>query len=367
MSNPSVLLVDTSYPINSRNQRIIDSLRKVYGQNNVKVVTWLRDESSIRQCDIDEYIFQLVSPYANKLAKLKNIIKYYKFIKEVNNQFSPQIIIASHWDSLVLCSFLKNKNQHLIYENLDMPTGPTVVRSILRIFESCALKKTDAITFASRFYLPYYKSYKGKKIVLENKVPVGFEQITKNRSTSKKLVITFNGGLRYADIMVNLIHAVGNLSNVELNFYGGSSIGDAVKVIYNAAENYSNIKFFGPYNYNQIPAIYSQTDLVWAVYPANDFNVKLAISNKYHESVFFGVPGIFAKNTNLGDYVEQTNSGFTVDGYSIADIRALIIKLRDNRPELIKVSKNIENLRIKTSQTWDEEFESTLNMIENLH
>lgn len=354
MERKKIILVDTSYPINSRNRRIIDSLKDIFGDENVKYVSWNRDGRSIDVKDSANYIFSFNSPLGDRLKKLRNLVYFRRFLKTSLSDFAPDVIIASHWDSLVLCTSLKKKSQILIYENLDMPSGGRFVFNIIRYLERISLKKTDAISYASRFYLPYYTRFHGQHFVLENKVPE-FMAIPIEHTTQedKKLFIAFNGGLRYAEIFKNLFEAVNGLDNVSLDIYGGDS--GEEEVIKKYAEGINNITFHGPYKYEEIPAIYSKMDIVWAVYPSNDFNVKHAISNKYHESIFYGVPGIYAKDTLLGELADSNKTGYQVDGYSVECIRDLIIKIRNNKQaEIVEKRRNMESLSVGEKASWKE-------------
>lgn len=366
MKQKRIILVDTSYPINSRNRRIIDSLKDIFGDENVKYVSWNRDGRSINAQDASNYIFSLNSPLGDRLKKLKNLYYFRRFLKTSLSDFAPDVIIASHWDSLVLCASLKKKQHVLIYENLDMPTGSTTVFKILRFIEKVSLNKTNAISYASRFYFPYYNWFSGQHFVLENKIPESMAvSIAHPTQNDKKLFIAFNGGLRYSGIFKNLFEAVDGLDNVNLDIYGGDSgEGD---VIMKYAEGKKNITFHGPYKYEDIPTIYSKMDIVWAVYPSNDFNVKLAISNKYHESIFYGVPGIFAKNTLLGELVDNNKTGYQVDGYSVESIRNLIIKIRDNKSsEIAEKRQKMNSLSANEKASWKESISPLINYIEAL-
>ena len=355
MNSKKILLIDTSYPINSRNIRIIESLKMQYGSENIKYVAWNRDGRKINEDDAQNYVFCQYSPIGKRMIKLKNLNRFRNFIKETFQKFSPNVIIASHWECLALCVSLKKKNQIIIYENLDMPSGNPFIFKILRTIEKICLKKADAISYASRFYPMYYKWFKGSHIILENKIPTALAKpIPHTTENDDKLTIAFNGGVRYPEIFKNLFDAVEGLENVSIDIYGeNGSNGDLVKKY---GQGRSNIKFHGPYNYQEVPAIYSKMDIVWAVYPSKDFNVKLAISNKYNESIYYGVPGIFSTNTLLGKWVENNNIGYQVDGYSVSDIRNLIIMLRDNKKsEIIEKRKNMENGHLTSEKaTWSE-------------
>lgn len=366
MTTKKFILVDTAYPINSRNKRFVDCLKNKFGDENVRYITWNRDNRKIDDNDSSNYIFCRKSPLENRIAKLKNLYSFRQFVRKSLVSFSPDVIIASHWDCLALCSSLKNTRQTLIYENLDMPAGNKVVFNILRWIERISLKNADAITYASRFYQQYYKWFCGKHFVIENKIPgniaVPVEHTTYEDS---QLTIAFNGALRYAEIFRNLFEAAGNLKDVKINIYGAD--GGQGDMIMKYARGKQNVTFFGPYRYEEVPDIYSKMDIVWAVYPADNFNVKNAISNKYHESVFYGVPGIFAKNTRLGEWVDKNRIGYQVDGYSVDDIRNLIIRIRDNKfSEIAEKRKNMDTLPVKEISNWEDAVSDLLDYMSEL-
>lgn len=362
-----IILVDTSYPINSRNQRIVDSLKRVFGDGNVKYVCWNRDGRVISIDDFSNYIFCKESALGDKFSKLKNLFFFKRFLRASIKDFNPDVIIASHWDSLIPCASIKRSHQTLIYENLDMPTGSPFVFKILRRIEKKSLRKANAITYASRFYKPYYDWFQGEHMILENKIPESMAQSIEHKTNNKdELVIAFNGGLRYAKIFKNLFDAIRNIEGVHLDIYGGDSGEGALIMKY--GEGNKNITFHGPYKYAEVPSLYSKMDIVWGVYPSDDFNVKLAISNKYHESVFYGVPGIFANNTKLGDWVKDNRIGYQVDGYSVESIRNLILYLRDNKyKEISEKRDNMVSLPQAEKATWDIAMTPLINYIISNH
>ena len=348
-----ILLVDTAYPINTRNIRIVDSLREVFGNDNVKVATWNRNRTPVKADDAQDYILDLPSVMGNRVDKLKKLGHFRRFLKETLREYAPTVVIASHWDSLLLCAGLRRGAQTLIYENLDMPTGRPLLYKTLRLLERRALRQCAAITFASRFYKPYYEFFKGKQIILENKIPKGFEPAIKHKAIDDpKLTIGFAGGLRYAEIFRQLFEAVKGMDNVEVVLFGGGCEANA-NAVKDYARGLQNVRFMGPYVYSYIPEIYKQIDLVWAVYPAKDINVRNAISNKFHESLFFQVPGFFAEGTHLGELVRQHGIGYTVDGYSTEDIRNCILGiLRDKRGEIEEKRRNIAAETADEDPTW---------------
>ena len=77
-----------------------------------------------------------------------------------------------------------------------------------------------------------------------------------------------------------------------------------------------------------------------------------------HESIAYGVPGIYAKGTMLGESVTDSMIGFTVDAYSVQSIKTLFEKLIHDKNHLLsKVRGNILKHRKKAPIDWDSEFQ----------
>ncbi len=145
-----VIFLDSSYPINSRNERIIKVINK---DHHVKVITWNRTKDTITNTDYQ--IFNRIAPYGSRFKKLKYMFQYYSFIKKEILSFKPEIVIASNWDMLFLASFIKKKfHFNLIYENRDMiSTSNSLVKYSLEAIERISLKNVDSMILASRFFL----------------------------------------------------------------------------------------------------------------------------------------------------------------------------------------------------------------------
>lgn len=349
-----IAIVETAYPINSRTERFYQTISKVFGEDSVRVICWNRDGREIPHRS-NYYIYNKDVGYGNHKAKLYGLKGFYYFIKKQVREIHPDYILASHWDSLILSAMAKTKSTKLIYENLDMPTGGIFMRNGLRVLEKWALTKTDCITFASRFFVPCYAGFKGHKYLIENKLPKEMCLSLKDRPMHENLTISFLGVVRHATIMENLMKAISDIEGVDFKIFGGGPFFEDIKKI---ADHYPNVTMFGAYDYKAIPDIYAQSDLIWAVYPYHDYNVKLAISNKYHETLHFGVPGVFCKGTKLGDMVASEGLGLAVDCDSIEEIHNVILKYKRDYSNMSKqISENLKKVRTHENSCWEEEIE----------
>lgn len=349
-------LVDCSLPINSRNQKIIDTIKEKNPNAEIHVITWSREGKTI---ETNKYLhaYNRVAHYADVKAKLLGMLGFKKFIGESLERINPEVIIASHWSNLVLVSGFKKKNQFLVYENLDIPTGGSLIRAISCYLERRSLKKVDLIIHASRFFKSLYKQNIAQ-VILENK-PLFLPKV-KTTPLSNPLKIAFIGLVRYKDILMNLVDAVKDCEKYELYFHGS---GEDLHAMKEYCINYNNVFFTGPYTQSDIINLYHNSDIIWAGYPNKDYNVVYAISNKFHESIYTGVPCIFSSNTELATFVKDNNIGFVVDPYNPKEIKRLLDNISNGSISIEDVKESM-NKYLKKESTWDEDFKEVIKYLE---
>ena len=346
-----ILFVSRGYPVNTRDFRIVTSIKK-FGYN-VKFCTWNRN--NLPTDDKDNFIYHSNEGYGKHLKKLFGMPKYFNFLSNSVRKFKPDVVIASHWDMLILCGILRRKYQTLIYENLDMPSFPnSVILTIIKRLEKIFVKKADAIIYASRYFKNEYQFYNKKTIVVENKP---LKKIFKKGFfpyKSNNFKISFIGTLRYFHVMKNLIDAVEG-EKIDLLFFGSGPDDEKMKN-YIKNKKQQNVHFFGKYKYDGIHEYYNISDLIWAVYPSNDYNVRYAISNKYYESIVFEKPCVYAENTYLGNYVFRKQIGFVTDPYSPNAIKALLKTIIINGHLILEIKNNIAGHKKKNKNLfWEDE------------
>ena len=354
-----VLLIDGIYQINTRNRRIINTLKKKY---EVKFCAWNRE--NVRFKDKENYIYSSNEGYGNKIKKLLGMKDYLKYIKNVIKNYNPEIIIASQWDMLLLIRLCNFKGK-VIYENLDLPTSSNkLVLKTLLLLEKLMLKKVDGIIYASRFFLPLYSNYKIKELLLENLPLKEIDEREYKIEERKKIKISFIGTLRYFETMKNLLIASKNEENIEIYLVGKGPENNKFRKFIKE-KKLKNIFMIESYKYEEIKKLYLNTDIIWAVYPNKDYNVKFAISNKFFESILFEKPCFFAKNTLLGNFVEHNNIGITVDSYNVEEIKKKLEEL--NKNIISKLQENIKKYKKNQKLYWEDNELELLNFIENIN
>ena len=353
-----IALIDDCYPINTRNRKIIASLSKHYGHDTkISVITWDRSGNYKKEV-ADYYVYSKLSAYGNKTRKLFNLWGYRKFCHERVKRLNPDVVIASHWNNLLMVPRLDRRRQMLIYENLDVPTEAYIFRKPSTILEHLKMRRVDLTIHASRFFTELYDSSLNQ-IILENK-PTVHTEAAPTYTPHQPIRIAFIGLLRYRKILALLIDAVRGDSRFELYFHGD---GHARKYLEEHAGKESNVFFTGVYAFEDIARLYQQTDVVWAAYPNKDFNVRYAISNKFHESLAFGIPTVYADKTRLGDFVTKEHIGMAVDPYSIDDIKSLLDKIASHQDDLCKMALTMRNFH-QGQRTWDDDFQKVAAAID---
>jgi glycosyltransferase involved in cell wall biosynthesis len=232
-----------------------------------------------------------------------------------------------------------------------------MVLKVLQAIERFLLKKVDIIIHASRFFKGLYNNYYGIQIILENK-PV-FPNNNLIRNKSDRFVISFIGSVRYFEILKNLIDAIQEFDNIDLYIHGEGIDSERVEKY---SRDKKNVYITGRYNHKEISGLYLSSDVVWAVYPSNDFNVKFAISNKFHESLLFETPCIYASGTMLGEFVKKENLGLIVDPYSVKDIKMSLSILINNQEVLSNIIHSIRDFS-KNETSWEDDFAKIVNEI----
>lgn len=351
-------IIDCSIPINTRNQKIIDSLRISHGDADIHVITWNREGLMLDGNDRFFHAYDKIAPYADVKAKLLGMLGFKKYIKKVLAEISADVVISSHWSNLMLVAGAKTEDQILIYENLDIPTGCFPLRQIERAIERGCLRKVNLIIHASRFFRPLYNKVGVPQIVLENK-PV-FAPNVKTSASGKPLKVAFVGTIRYKDILQNLADALMNNPDFELYFHGSGHDCQALK---EHCKDANNVFFTGKYDYSAIVPLYHQSDIIWAGYPNKDYNVVYAISNKFHESLYVGVPCVFSTGTKLADFVKKNNLGFVVDPYDTAEIKRLFLRIASGQEDLKHIKESMQAWQSKET-TWADDFKHVENFLD---
>lgn len=349
-----ILLIDDAYPINTRNGKILQSLAACVESIEMHIVAWDREERfEGGEQGWKYYLYTQPASYGNKWQKLKGLFGFRSHCQRVLKQVCPDLVILSHWNTLPMLSIRDYRRNKVIYDNLDAPTGPWFGRKVLNLLEYFYMRKVVLTIHASRFYSDIYPK-RFKQIVLENKPTITTSQAA--YKPENPLRVVFLGNIRYIDILKNLADAVSGHNQLQLILHGG---GPDYQNMVEYTKDIPNVVCTGPYRYSQIEEIYHNADVIWGAYPNRDFNVLYAISNKFHESIAYAVPAIYAEKTKLADFATSKHLGCEVDPYSVKAIESLLLHLAEDPQKLCDIHQSLLKQQEEES-SWDQDFKQLM-------
>ncbi len=281
-------------------------------KNDIHLVYWNRDmkeENTKKLQGITVHEFtSLQDDDAPKLSKMGNFKKFRDYALSVLKEGFDFIIILHSLPGVLLSKELVRdfKNRYIFdyrdftYENF-LP-----YKSVIHTLVNNSYK-TFVSSDAFRAFLP-----DNKKILTSHNVLACDTEADKNihKTPSDKIRIAFWGFIREEKTNLEIIKKLADDERFELHFYGREqSICESLKKY--ACENAGNVYFHGEYTPEERDEFARNTDLIHNVYAES--NMKLAVSNKYYDSLIYEIPQLVMKNSYMGVLVINNGIGKAVN------------------------------------------------------
>jgi glycosyltransferase involved in cell wall biosynthesis len=219
----------------------------------------------------------------------------------------------------LICSKLKRKKfiYHIADFYIDSRQGiPSKLRKYVRILEYSVISKADTTIICTEERREQIKNSNPKKLYVVHNTPVEQYQL-ENRIRNKDeinnnglLTLGYVGGLFETRFIRQIIDFVKNNPNVRLNIAG---LGPMEPLVKEAADNHHNIIYYGRISYEDALVLYSQCDVMFAMYDPSIPNHKYSAPNKVYEAMMLGMPIIVAKGTGIDKLVETEKIGFSIE------------------------------------------------------
>lgn len=295
--------------------------------------------------DVEHIIFDIDLPSSRQI--LKRYIVSRIFTRKVMNAFSeiqPDCIYAESLDSLMCAVQYKRHipSVRIIYEIADVQAMYLVrPRSILRKLELLYLNRILARCFSYVDFLvitskPFYSRFACQFLSEEKVIYIpNIPNINVFRGYQKKssgvFTIGFIGGIRYLKQMKMLVEVAGQCG-FNVAFFGAGGTTSEYTEITTYCRDKSFVRFHGKYQYEKdIAHIYSSVDCVYAVYDADNPNVRIALPNKLYESIYCEIPILVAKGTYLSELVEKWGVGVAVSHTDYTELKKVLLHLSSNQ------------------------------------
>ena len=276
--------------------------------------------------NVEHFIFNIDLPSAKHLLKRYIVSKdFQKKALAKLVELNPDTIYAEGLDALIIAGKYKKRHRvKVIFEVADLrenyivkPQKPLerAITEALLFKEKSAFRNVDYLVVTSpKFYDMHYKSLipKERMLYIPNAPdPEIFKNYKKKQSGS--FTVGFIGGIRYLKQMKMLVDAARELK-IDVLFAGAGGTSREYEEILKYCEGMENVSFTGRYNYEtEIAGLYGKVDCVYAVYDAENPNVKIALPNKLYESIICELPIIVSKGTYLAELVNEWGIGAAVD------------------------------------------------------
>ena len=280
------------------------------------------------------------------LPSAKHIIKRYFMSKEFQRKaldrlidLKPDLIYSESLDTLLIAKKYRKKNKvKIIYEVADLresyiikpknPINRIVAETILNE-EKKAFTVVDSLVVTSpKFYTYHYKRLieKENTLYIPNIPDIEIFKSYKKK-TEGQFTIGFIGGIRYLKQMKMLVDAAKE-AGCKVLFAGAGGTANDYSEIKAYCEDQDHVEFTGRYDYNtQIANLYGSVDCVYAVYDADNPNVRIALPNKLYESVICELPIIVAKETYLEELVKKWGVGVSVSHKDTKELTKVLERL----------------------------------------
>lgn len=303
---------------------------------------------------ISNYEMQLKTELGGGMNNLVQLFLYQflTLIWLLKNREKLDVIHAFDLDAgvpvLIFSRLTKKKFvYHIADFYIDSRQGiPSKLKKYVKKLEYYIISKADVTIICTEERKDQIKGSFPKKLYVIHNSPIEEFQTTSkknieietNENNNGLLTLGYVGGLsdkRFIDKVLN--YAVHN-SHVTLKIAGFGRIEDAVK---EATSKYPNIHYYGRVNYENALELYSQCDVMFAIYDPSVPNHKYSAPNKVYEAMMLGLPIIVAKGTGIDSLVEKEKIGFSIN-YNEKDFSNVIKYLIDNKDQLQQFKSNSE-------------------------
>lgn len=283
----------------------------------IHIVSWRRDterDLSLKKVKVVVHEFCCnQKDEVPKISKIKNFIKYRKFVIGLlrKSRFDRVIVLHTLPAVLIADKLLRKYRGSYILDYRDYTYESSAP------FKGIVWKLVNAsyATFVSsdafREELPKLdKVYTSHNLLLDS---------LNHRCTVKEICsaqlpvrIAFWGFIRHEKINRILIEALGNDGRFELHYYGREQETAKNLKLLVREKQLTNVFFHGTYYPDERYKFAQHTDIIHNMYE-NDVATQKAMGNKYYDGVIFRIPQICTKGSYMGNRVEEDGVGKAFD------------------------------------------------------
>ena len=238
------------------------------------------------------------------------------------------------------CMFTRKKFVFDIFDYLSTDVNNTFDK-LIKKFEDNIINRAAATIICTEQRKKQIKGTTPKNLTIIHNSPkkIIFED-KKTNTDAENVRIAYVGILQDYRLLKEMVHAVSTMPEVELHIGGFGKYEDFMK---NAAEQYSNIFYYGKLSYDDTLELEQSCDILTAIYDPKIGNHRYAAPNKFYESLMLGKPVIMVKNTGMADVVEQEKIGEVIE-YTEKAFKIAINSLLEKREQWAEMGARMQNI-----------------------
>jgi len=328
--------------------------------NRVNKGEYIHKSFKYKKHIITNYELQLESEMGKGISNIYKLIAFQwltlTFLLKNRRKFD--VIHAFDLDAgipaLVISLFFRKK---LIYHIADFyidsrPGIPHFFKNAIRRLDYFIISKANATIICTEERKKQIEKSKPRKLYVIHNSPV--DQCISNGESSRRkredeenkdtlFSITYVGGLTEVRFIREALETIKKYPNIRLNIAG---YGPLDSIVEETSENFSNIKYHGRIDYADALNLYSNCDLMFAIYDPRVPNHRYSAPNKVYEAMMLGKAIIVSEGTGIDKLVEKENMGFVIkyDEKSFEKILDYIIEDKKRLEVMKKNAKNAYNM-----------------------
>lgn len=310
-----------------RTSKIARSLKKRY---SILILGWNREGISSEKIDdyvLDLNLFNLKAPYGKpSLLVYLPIFWTWIFLKLV--QFRPRVVHSCDFDTLLPSYVYKLIfRRKLVFDVFDRYSGYVPLKhkwlySLVNFVEERIAKNADVLITVSEKVQSTFRR-KPKRCAIIMNCPED-HAIEKGKKEDHVLTLVCAGHIRRFLGLERITAAIKDLDNVELILAG--RVRD--KELLDQLLEFPNVKYNGLLEVSDALALEANSDAMVILYDLDYPYNQLSSPNKIFVAMMLGLPVITNMEARLVN--EEVGCGIVVDYNNTDQIKAAVVRLRDN-------------------------------------
>lgn len=321
---------------------------------DLHLICWDKGNNMLQAPEAKGYTTHIIRLKSSR-DLVRRLIPYMRFFRKaikLLHEIQPDVIHVQGLDMLKIAhTYQKNSKRKvsIIYEVADLhrllvdkqrnPISKSIQFFLCREDRRLEISYDRLLLTSMRFYEAYFNRFvpKEKIIYMPNIPDLSAFNNYKKKEGHLNFTVGFIGFVRYKQQIRNLIEAA-DRCGMNLLIAGFESEPVEIEPL---CRNNPKIQWVGNFDFNcQIAELYGKCDVMYSVYDADMYNVRVALPNKLYEAVYCEMPLIVAKKTYLAQVVQDWGVGLAVDHKDVDELVDVLNMLRQNEEMRMQIADN---------------------------